>query len=156
MQEYYINPEFHYSKTFPFAVVFCQILAIGFICWGCYVTYIAHLLALFCQFGAFYYLYLLFCNKNFRVHITTDSVTVWNLFNRPKQYAFCSIRWKIKRISWYNAYFVLLYSTGQSPIAIVKPHWKDVKRILQLPHHGPLTTAERDYLKFLKSVGLMY
>ena len=156
MREYYINPEFSYSKLFLLAVIIFQILAIGFACFGWYVTYVGLLIALICQYGALYYLCLFFCNKNYRLHFTPDIVTVWNLLNKQKKYAFCSIRWKIKRIPWYNTYFVLLYSTEQRPIAIVKPHWKNVRKILRLPHHGPLTTAEHEYVKFLKSVGLMY
>ncbi len=156
MREYYIIPEFSYSKTFLFAVTICQLMSIGFVCLGCHVTYIGLFPALICQFGTFYYLCLFFSNKNYRLHLTPDIVTVWNILNKPKQYASCSIRWKIKRIPWYNTYFVLLYSTEQRPIAIVKPHWKNVRKILQLPHHGPLTTAEHEYVKFLKSVGLMY
>ena len=156
LQEYSINPELCYSKSFPFAVALFQTLTIGFLCLGHYVTYIVHLLALLCQFCAFYFLYLFFYNKNYRLHITTDRITVWNLRNKPRQYDLCAIRWKIKRIPWYNTYFALLYSSGQTPIAIVKPHWKNVNKLLQLPHHGPLTTVEREYVKFLKSVGLMY
>ena len=156
MREYYIIPEFSYSKTFLFAVTIYQIMAIALVWFGCYFTYASLLLALICQFCAFYYLCLFFCNKNYRLHFTTDSVTVWNLLNKPKQYTSCSIRWKIRRMPWYNTYFVLLYSTARRPIAIVKPHWKNVRKILQLPHHGPLTTAEHEYVKFLKSVGLMY
>ena len=156
LREYYIIPEFSYSNTFLFAVAIYQILAIGFVYLGCYVTYAGLLLALIFQFCVFHYLCLFFCNKNYRLHFTPDGVTVWNLLNKPKQYAVCSIQWKIKRIPWYNTYFVLLYSTEKRPIAIVKPHWKNVRKILQLPHHGPLTTVEREYIKFLKSVGLMY
>jgi len=156
LREYHINPEFSYSKTFLFAVIIYQLVAIGFVCLACCVTYACLLPALICQFCAFYYLCLFFCNKNFRLHFTPDSVTVWNLLNQPRQYASCSIRWRIKRIPWYDTYFVLIYSTERRPIAIVKPHWKNVRKILQLPHHGPVTTTEHEYIKFLKSVGLMY
>ena len=156
MREYYVYPEFRYSKAFLFAVTVFQLVAIGFVCLGFYVTYVCLLLALFSQFCAFYYLCLIFCNKNYRLHFTPDRVTVWNLLNHPKQYVSCSIRWKIKRIPWYNTYFVLLYSTERKPIAIVKPHWKNVRKILQLPHNGPLTAVEHEYIKFLKSMGLMY
>ena len=156
MREYYIRPEFRYSKSFLFAVAFFQLLAIGFFCLGCYVTYIGFLSALICQFLVFYYLCLFFCNKNYRLHVTPDWVTVWDLLSRPKQYDTSSIRWKIKRIPWYNTYFVLLYSTEPRPIAIVKPHWKNAGKLLKLPHHGSLTAVEREYITFLKSVGLMY
>ena len=156
MREYHINPEFSYSKAFLFEVIIYQLVAIGFVCLGYYVTYICLLPAFICQFATFYYLCLFLCNKNFRLHFTPVNVTVWNLLNQPRQYTSSSIRWRIKRIPWCNTYFVVLYSAKRKPIAILKPHWKNVRNILQLPHRGPVTAVEQKYIQFLKNVGLMY
>ena len=156
MREYNIVPEFRYYKTFPFAVIIYQLLSIGFIVLGHYVTSISYFAAVILQFSVFYFLYLYLCNRNYRLHIAPVDVTIWNLFNKQRQYPTCQIRWQIKRIPRYNTYFVVLYSTGRRPIAIVKPHWKNVSLVLKFPHHGPLTVVERKYIEFLKSVGLMY
>ena len=108
------------------------------------------------QLSAIYYLFLFLCNRNYRLHVTPINVTVWNLFHKPTQYASSQIQWKIKRIPWYNTYYVMLYATGKRPIAILKPLWKNMSKILQFPHYGPMSTVERKYLSFLKGTGLLY
>ena len=156
MREYNIVPEFAYSKTFLLAATICQFVAIGFVVLGYYVTAVSYLAAAILQLSFFYFLCLYLCNRNYRLRITPIHVTVWNLFNKSKQHMTCQIRWKIKRIPWYNTYFVVLYSTSRMPVAILKPHWENVWKILKLPHYGAVSIAERKYIEFLKSVGLMH
>lgn len=156
MREYYITPEFNNSKMFPFAAGLCQLLTIALVFLGYYITAASYLLAAFIQFSALWYFCLFLCNKNYRLYITPDTVTVWNLLKKEKQHITSQIKWKIKRIPWYNTYYVILYSSPQTPIAILKPHWKNVAKILTRPHLGPLSATEREYIAFLKQVGLMY
>ena len=155
MRDYNIIPEFRYSKFFPFSAIICQLGAIGFMVVGHLVTSVAFLLACIFQFCALYYAGLSIFNRYYRLNISSDSVTVWSIVNKPKQYRSDELRWRIGRIPWYNSYFILLYSTGRIPVAIVQPHWKNALRLIHFPHYGKLSSVELDYLEFLKSVGLI-
>lgn len=155
MREYDIVPEFRYSKfLFLFALV-CQLIAIGSGILGYFVALAGSILAAFYQFGALYCVGLSLCNRYYRLYISSDSITVWNMFNKPKDYPTNTLRWMIARIPWYRSYYILLYSSGRIPIAIVKPHWKNALEIVHFPHSGQLSSAELDYLKFLKKMGLL-
>lgn len=155
MKEYMIVPEFRYSKTFPFAFIIYQFVTAVFVLLGYHVTGIAYSLAFIFQICVIYYLCLYLINKYCRLHIRPDIVTVWNIFNKPKQYQSVQLCWKIKRIPWYNSYFLCLYSTRQKPVAILKPHWKNALKLLHFPHYGSLTSVELKYIKFLKNIGLL-
>lgn len=156
MKEYSIVPEFSYSKTFPFTASICQLMAMVFVIVGHRITTAGYVAATILQLSAIYLLFLFLCNRNYRLYITPISVTVWNVFGKPKQYPYHQIQWKIKRVPWYNIYYVVVYSKGKIPVALLKPHWKNVSKVLKLPHRGPLTITERKYIEFLKKVGLIY
>lgn len=156
MKEYRIIPEFPYHKAFPFVAIIYQFIAIGFVVLGHCSTPISYVASVIFQLSAFYFLFLFLCNKNYQLYITPVSVTVWNIFNKPRRYPSCQIQWKIKRVPWYNIYFMVLYSTGRMPIAFLKPHWKNVSKVLKFSHRGPLTIVERKYIEFLKKVGRAY
>ncbi len=155
MGEYSIVPEFRYCKFFPLFTIIYQLVAIGFVAFGHFIASVAFILACIFQFCAFYYAGLFIFNKFYRLNISSSSITVWNMFNYSKMYPADKLRWKIGRIPWYNTYFILLYSSGQIPIAIIKPHWENALRIIHFPHAGKLSSVELEYLKFLKSVGLL-
>lgn len=155
MGEYNIFPEYRYYKTFPFLAITYQLIAIMFAVFGNFITSVGFILTFIFQVCSFYYAGLSICSRCYRLNITSNLITVWNIFNKPKKYPADKLRWKIRRIPWYNSYFIFLYSSGRIPIAIVKPHWKNALRILLFPHSGILSTVEREYLKFLKNIGLL-
>ena len=155
MGEYSIVSEFRYFKIFPFLAAFYQFVAIGLAIFGYYITSIGIFLAFIFEGCSFYYIFLSFCKKYYRVNISSGVTTVWSVFNKPTQYCTIQLRWRIKRIPWYNAYFIFLYSSTRIPIAIFKPHWKNALRVLSFPHLGVLTDMELKYIKFLKKVGLI-
>lgn len=155
MREYSVVPPFSSSKIFYVAVVVYQFITIGLIVLGHYFTPISYFAAVISQSCVFYFLCLFLCARNYRLHINLDRVTVWTLFNKPKQYISCQIRWKIKRIPWYNTYFIVLYSNSRTPIAIIKPHWENATKLLRFSHYGRLTIVEHEYIVFLKKVGLL-
>lgn len=155
MKEYSIVPEFSHSRTYPFAASIYQLTAIGLVVGHC-ITSVGYVVAVILQLSAFYFLFLFLCNRNYRLHITPVSVTVWNVFGKPKQYPYHQIRWKIKRVPWYNIYYVVVYSASRMPIALLKAPWKNASKILKFPHRGPLTVIERKYIAFLKSCGIVY
>ncbi len=156
LREYHIIPEFRYSKAYPYVAFTCLLIAVGLIFFGYFVTSAGFILAICFCFCSIYYASLLFCNKYYRLHITPGITTVWNIFNRSRSYQTDTLRWKIVRIPWYNTYFVLLYSTGKKPVAIIKPHWENMYKLLAYPHHGKLSDTERKYIKFLKHTHLMH
>ena len=155
MKEYTIIPEFRYSKSFPYAAIFCQIIAIGFVIFGCALTLAGFILAFLFQFCAVYYMGLFLCNRYYRITISPRVITLWSIFNRSKKCQAETLRWKICRIPWFNDYYILLYSSGRMPMALINPHWKNALKLLQFPHFGPLKGTELKYLHFLKSAGLL-
>ena len=155
MNKYSIVPEFSYCKYFPFLAVVCQLITIGLIVFGIFIASPCLILACCFQFCSLYYAGLFICNRYYRLNISSDSITVWYLFNKSKKFCTNEMRWKIRRIPWYNSYFIILHSSRRIPIAIIKPHWKNALRIIHLPHSGKLSSAELKYLKFLKDIGLL-
>lgn len=155
MGEYDIVPEFRHFKAFPFIAITYQLVAIGFAVFGCFVASVGFILALFFQFCSVYYTGLFLCNRYYRLNVTSSFITVRNLFNKPRRYHADKLRWKMRRIPWYNSYFILLYSSGRIPIAIIKPHWKNALRMIHFPHSGIFTSVELRYLNFLESAGLL-
>lgn len=151
---YTINPEFSHSKAFSFVAFILQFVTIGLVALGYYFTSVSYFLAVIFQCCVVYYLFLFFSSRYYRLHISPNIVTVWSGFNKPKRYSTSSIRWRIKRIPWYNTYFVCLYSIDRLPVAIVKPHWKNAPRLFRFPHCGSLTDMEKKYIDFLASMGL--
>ena len=125
MKEYTIIPEFRYSKSFPYAAIFCQIVAIGFVIFGCALTLAGFIFPFLFQFCAVYYMGLFLCNRYYRITITPGVMTVWSIFNRSKKCQAETLRWKVCRIPWFNDYYILLYSSGRMPIALIKPHWME-------------------------------
>ena len=155
MEEYNIIPEFCYYKAFPFFAIICQLVAVGLMLFGIFVTSVGFILAFCFQFCALYYTGLFICNKYYRVNISSAFITIWSVFNKVKKYPIIKLRWKIVRIPWYNSHYLLLYSSGRMPIAVIRPHWKNALRILSFPHSGTLGCAELEYLNFLKKSGLL-
>lgn len=156
MKEFSIIPELSYGKAFPFAGSICQFMVIVFATVGACITPAGYVAAAILQLSAFYFLFLFLCNRNYRLHFTPVSVTVWNIFGKPKRYPYHQIQWKIKRIPWYNIYYVVLYSVGRMPVAVLKAPWKNVSKLLKFPHKGPLTVIEHKYIAFLKRSGVVY
>lgn len=156
MKEYSIIPELSYSKAFPFVAGICQFMAIGFAAVGASITPAGYVATAILQLSAFNFLFLFLCNRNYRLHFTPASVTVWNIFGKPKRYPNHQIQWKIKRVPWYNIYYVVLYSAGRMPVAFLKAPWENVSKIFKFPHKGPLTVIERKYIAFLKRSGVLY
>lgn len=155
MGEYSIVPEFSFNKFFPLLAGTYQLIAIGFFAFGYFVASVGFILSYIFQLCSFYYVGLFLCDKFYRLFIFPDQITVQNAFGKQNTYRVDNLRWRIVRIPWYNSYYVLLYSSGRNLIAVVKPHWKNVPRILHFPHSGKLSSKEIEYLKFLKSVGLL-
>ena len=155
MGEYIVVPKYHNSKIFPISAIVCQFATTVFICFGLCVTTVGFILAFFFQFCSFYYGGLYFYNKFYRLNMSSRHVTIWNIFNKSKSYQISELRWRIRRIPWYNSYFVLLYASNRIPVAVVKPHWENALRLLKFPHLGKLSSVEIEYLKFLKRVGLL-
>ena len=155
MGEYSIVAELRFSKFFPLFTGIYQLMVIAFWAFGCLVAPPGFVLAYIFQFCSLYYVGLSLCAKFYKLRISPNLITVRNIFSKEKSYGTDNLRWKIGRIPWYNSYYVLLYSSRRIPIAIVKPHWKNALRILRFPHLGKLSTMEIEYLKFLKSAGLL-
>lgn len=155
MKEYIIVPEARYSKLYPLLAVAYLIAAIAFGLFGHFVTAVGHILAYIILFCSLYYGGLFLYYKNYQVNVSSNSLTVCNIFNKQKKYNVNTLQWKLLRIPWYNSYFLLLYSTAQIPIALIKPHWKNASKILSLPHFGKLSSVEIKYIKFMKKVGLL-
>lgn len=155
MGGYSVVPEFRFSKFFPLLAGAYQLIAVGFFAFGYFITSAGLMLSCIFQLCSLYYVGLFLCDKFYRLIISPDQITVQNIFGKQKTYRVDNLRWSIGRIPWYNSYYVLLYSSGRNPIAVVRPHWKNVPRILHFPHSGKLSSQEIEYLKFLKSVGLM-
>ena len=153
MKKYYIVPEFRYYKIFPFISVLLLILAVSFVVLGHLVTSAGFILAFFCGFCALYYVSLSIYKKNYRLEIDSNVMIVWNAFRKPQKYQTDNLRWKIQRIPWYRTYYMLIYSSGRIPVAIIKPHWENALRITHFPHIGKLSFTEKEYLSLLKSAG---
>ena len=155
MKEYTIVPEFRYFKAFPIVAIIYQLVAVGFVILGCFITSSGFILALLFQISSIYYLVLCLCNRNYRLNFTSDGIIVWNIFKKSKKHKTDNLRWKIRRIPWYNKYYIFLYSSGRIPIAFMKPLWKNALKTLYFPHFGALSSEELKYLKFLKSAGIL-
>lgn len=155
MREYTIAPEFRYSKFFPFLAILHQIAAIGFLVFGYFITPVGFILTILFLLCSLYYIGLSLCTKFYQVHVSLDLLTVRNIINKRRIYHTDKLWWKILKLPWYNTYYILLYSSKQVPIAIVRPHWPNSLRILKFPHLGKFSADELVYLKFLKRVGLL-
>lgn len=155
MGEYDIIPESRYSKFYPLLVIAYFLVAVAFSYFGCVVTAVGFILAFFFLFCSLYYGGLFLYYRYYRVHISSNSLTVCNIINRRKTYQTDTLQWKIVRIPWYNSYFILLYSSTRFPVAVVRPHWKNVRKILKCPHLGKLNPTELEYIIFMKKVGLL-
>lgn len=155
MREYVIIPEARYNKLYPILAVVYLLVAVALGFMGHFVTAVGYILAYIFLFCSLYYGVLFFYYKYYQVHVSSSSLIVSNIRGKRISYNTDEIRWKIIRIPWYNSFYIFLYSTKKTPVAIVRPHWKNVAKILRLPHYGKLTPAELQYIKFLKNVGVM-
>lgn len=155
MKEYVIRPEAHYSKLYPVFMTTFLFAAVAFSFMGHFVTAVGYILTGIFLFCALYYGVLFFYYKYYQVRVCPNALTVCNIKNTHKTYNIDTIRWRIIRIPWYNTYFINIYSTTQKPVAIVRPHWKNATRILKLAHFGKLTPVEKQYIEFMKNVGLL-
>ena len=155
MEEFKIVPEFRHYKAFPMLAITHQLISAGFLLFGHFVTSLGFILAFVFELCVVYYLGLYVCNRCYRLNITSSSVTIWSIFSNPQIYRTETLRWRIRRIPWYNLYYIFLYSSGSIPISIVQPHWKNALRIIHFPHFGKITSYEYEYLKFLRSIGLL-
>ena len=153
MKEYSIIPEISHRKFLPFLLVVSQLVAIGLGIFGYFLTSVGFILAACYQICAFYWAALSLCDRYYRLNVSFDSISVQSIFNKTSKYDIDTLRWKILRIPWYRNYYILLYSSRRSLVAIVKPHWKNALEIMRLPHLGKLSPAEIDYLNFLKRNG---
>lgn len=155
MEAYSIVPEFQHFKFYPYLVILFQLIALGFMIFGHFVTSLGYILALMYGFCSFYYITLLFVGKFYRLSVNTNSMIVWSVFNKPKSYNVDKVRWKIQKIPWYNSYFILLYYMDGMPIAIIKPLWTNGLRVVKFRHLGVYSSTEIEYLKFLRKFGLL-
>ena len=155
MNEYNIIPEFRFGKFFPFLICMYQLLTIILLWFAYSIDSTGFILVFIVQFCALYYLALLLINKFYRLDISSSLVTIYNVFHSPKTYSTDTLRWKIVRIPWYCSYYLLLYSSAKIPIAIIVPLWKNALKLLCFPHMGKVSSAEKEYIMFLKSVGLL-
>lgn len=155
MREYVIIPEARYNKLYLILAVayFLIAVALGFM--GHFVTAVGYILACIFLFCSLYYGVLFFYYKYYQVHVSFSSLIVTNIRGKQIHYSADTIRWKIIRIPWYNSFYLFLYTTQQTPVAVVRPHWRNAPRILRFPHHGKLTPVELQYIKFMKNVGLL-
>lgn len=153
MREYSVIPEVSQRKLLPFLLIVCQLVAIGLGILGYFITSAGFALAACYQICVFYWVGLYLCDRYYRLNVSFDSITVQNIFNKTAKYDTDTLRWKILRIPWYRSYYILLYSSRRSPVAIVRPHWKNALEIVRFPHLGKLSSAEIDYLNFLKRCG---
>ena len=155
MKEYTVTPEFRYGKAFLSLSVLCQLVAVGCFVLGCVLSSVGFLLGALFQLCALYDFLLYLCNRNYRLYMTSETVRVQTLFGRSKVYSTETLQWKIRTIPWYNEQYLLLYSSRDIPIAILKPLWKNTLQMLRFPHCGKLNSREQNYLKFLKTNGLL-
>lgn len=154
MKEYAIVPETRYSKLYPILAVSYLIAAVALGLFGHFVTAVGYILAFITLFCSLYYGGLFLYFKNYHVKVSSNSLTVCNIFNKHKKYIVDTLQWKLVRIPWYNSYFLLLYSTAQIPITLINPHWKNASKLMRLPHYGKLSSVESKYIGFMKKVGL--
>ena len=155
MDPYSIVPEFQYYKSFPILGVVCQLVAIIFVFFGYTVSSIGFILAFLYETCSIYYVGLTFINKFYRLDVSSNLITVRGVFNKDKKYNSNSVRWVIRRLPWYNSYFIFLYDSGKIPIAVIKPHWTNALKLTKYQHLGPLSPTEISYLRFLKKVSML-
>ena len=149
--EYNIVPDPCDYKNFPILAIVGQFAALGFVLLSYFESLIL-ILACIYEVISLLYVGLFICQKHYRLNITANHLTVYCIFNKTKKYPVREVWWRIQRIPWYNSFYILLYSSGKVPVAIIKPHWTNAIKIMHFSHLGEMTSVEREYLKFMKSV----